>query len=174
MGKTGSPRAVRSFGQLVDVHQAEVLGYLRRLTGNAADAEDLFQETFLRALSRFRHLTAGSNHRAWIYRIATNVYLNHRRAARRRGEVGLDSLRGPPAARAVSHRDGTVTKSAYRREVARLPPRQRIAFLQRVVMGLSYSEVAAAMGSTQTAARANVSPGGASAQTRVDQPGVKR
>ncbi len=66
-------------------------------------------------------------------------------------------MRGRPAARAVSRRDGTVTKSAYRREVARLPPRQRVAFVQRVVMGLSYPEVAAAMGSTQTAARANVS-----------------
>ena len=153
MGKTGPTRSVRSFGRFVDDHQAEVLRYLRRLTGNAADAEDLFQETFLRALPRFGHLRAGSNHRAWIYRIATNAFLNHRRSARRRGEIDLDEFRR----RSAAHRDAMVTKSAYRREVARLPPRQRTAFIQRVVMGLTYSEVAAAMGSTQTAARANVS-----------------
>lgn len=157
MGKTGSRPSVRSFGQFVDTHQVEVLRYLRRLTGNASDAEDLFQETFLRALPRFDHLRPASNHRAWIYRIATNAFLNYRRTARRRAEVGLDHTDSRRAAIVAAHPDATVTKSAYRREVSRLPPRQRAAFIQRVVMGLSYREIAAAMGGTQGAARANVS-----------------
>ena len=82
-------RAVQTFGEVVDAHQTEVLRYLRRLTSNGAEAEDLFQETFLRALPAFRRLRTGSSHRAWLYRIATNVFLNDRRASRRRKDIPL-------------------------------------------------------------------------------------
>ena len=71
------------FGELVDMHQTEILRYLRRLTGNPTAAEDLFQDTFLRASRGFTRLRPGSNHRAWLYRIATNAFLNSCRAARR-------------------------------------------------------------------------------------------
>ena len=69
------------FGELVDRCQTESLSYVRRLTGNPATAEDLFQDTFLRAFGGFARLRPGSNHRAWLYRIATNLFLNHRRRA---------------------------------------------------------------------------------------------
>ena len=81
---TGPRRSPGDFGELVDMHQAEILRYLRRLTGNLATAEDLFQDTFLRAFGGFARLRAGSNHRVWLYRIATNLFLNHRRATGRR------------------------------------------------------------------------------------------
>lgn len=155
MDRPGAKPQVCTFGQLVDTYQGEVLRYLRRLTGSAAEAEDLFQDTFLRALPQFDRLRARSNHRAWIFRVATNTFLNHRRRVRRRREVGLDHARD--RTRPHIHRDAAMTRSAYRREVRRLPPRQRVAFIQRVVMGLSYREIAAAMGGTQMAARANVS-----------------
>lgn len=159
---TGSSRVAklpryRTFGDFVDAHQEEVLRYLRRLTGNASEADDLFQETFLRALSGYERLRANSNYRAWVYRIATNTFLNDRRRTRRRREVALDGEPTVRPARLTARRDATVTRSAYRKELARLPPRQRAAFIQRVVMGLSYREVAAVMGGTQPAARANVS-----------------
>ena len=147
----------RTFAELVDAHQSEVLRYLRRLTGEPSEAEDLFQETFLRALSGFARLRGNSNHRAWVYRIATNSFLNHRRRIRRRREVSWDGNVDARAGRVLGHHDATLTRSAYRREVGHLPPRQRAAFIQRVVMGLSYAEIATAMGGTQTAARANVS-----------------
>jgi len=73
-------RTVRTFGEVVDAHQVEVMRYLRRLTSNGAEAEDLFQETFLRALPAFGRLRTGSSHRVWLYRIATNVFLNERRS----------------------------------------------------------------------------------------------
>ncbi len=161
MGMTGSsrasPRAYRTFGDFVDAHQAEVLRYLRRLTANITEAEDLFQETFLRALPGFDDLRANSNHRAWVYRIATNTFLNHRRTMRRRREVPLDGDATGRLPHVAACRDAAVTRSAYRTEVGRLPPRQRAAFIQRVVMGFSYREIAVAMGGTQSAARANVS-----------------
>ena len=123
------------------MHQTEILGYLRRLTGNPTAAEDLFQDTFLRAFRGFARLRPGSNHRAWLYRIATNLFLNHRRAAGRRAEVAL-----PPEL--ISTRPSPCT---VHDGVASLA-----AFIQRQLHGLSYREVGTALGCTAAAARANV------------------
>ena len=92
---------VATFGELFDAHQAEILRYLVRLTGNRDTADDLFQETFLRAFRAFGRLRRHSNPRAWVYRIATNTYLNHRRGVRRRGETALrdDVQLGPSGAK---------------------------------------------------------------------------
>lgn len=145
-----------TFGEFVDAHQVEILRYLLRVTGNSSDAEDLFQDTFLRALNAFPRLRAGSNHRAWLYRIATNVFLNHRRDGERRREVGLPAeLRGHGPSPDARH-DCRLAVAAFRRAVARLPRRQRVAFVQRTLHGLSYQEIGKALGCTPDTARAHV------------------
>ena len=156
MATTTSGRAPADFGELVDMYQTEILGYIRRLTGNPATAEDLFQDTFLRAFGGFAQLRPGSNHRAWLYRIATNLFLNHRRARGRRAEVAL-TLELPSRGSSPSTAyDGVVGLTALRRAIVGLPRRQRAAFIQRQLHGLSYRDVGAALGCSAAAARANV------------------
>jgi RNA polymerase sigma-70 factor (ECF subfamily) len=58
-----------------------------RMTRNAADAEDLVQETYLKAYRSYASFQEGTNLRAWLYRILTNTYINTYRAAKRRPEV---------------------------------------------------------------------------------------
>ncbi len=58
-----------------------------RMTRNASDAEDLVQETYLKAYRSFGSFEEGTNLRAWLYRILTNTYINSYRAAQRRPEV---------------------------------------------------------------------------------------
>ena len=58
-----------------------------RMTRNRADAEDLVQETYLKAYRSYASFTEGTNLRAWLYRILTNTYINNYRAAQRRPEV---------------------------------------------------------------------------------------
>src|SRR5271155_4393155 len=58
-----------------------------RMTRNAADAEDLVQETYLKAYRSYGSFQEGTNLRAWLYRILTNTYINSYRAAKRRPEV---------------------------------------------------------------------------------------
>jgi len=57
-----------------------------RLTHNPADAEDLVQETYLRAFRSYQSFTAGTNLRAWLFRILTNAHINRYRAKKRRPE----------------------------------------------------------------------------------------
>ena len=57
-----------------------------RMTRNPADAEDLVQETYLKAYRSFGSFEEGTNLRAWLYRILTNTYINSYRAKRRRPE----------------------------------------------------------------------------------------
>jgi RNA polymerase sigma-70 factor (ECF subfamily) len=146
----------RTFADLVDAYQTEILRYLRRLTGDLAEADDLFQETFLRALSAFDRLKTGSNHRAWIYRIATNAFLNHRRRQRRHREVPLRVELATPGRSPDHLHQARATAMACRAAVVSLPPKQRAAFVQRNVLGWDYSRIAEAMGCTRAAARANV------------------
>ena len=146
----------RTFGDVVDAHQAEVLRYLRRLTGDPAEAEDLFQETFLRALPAFDRLRTGSNHRAWIYRIATNAFLNHRRRQRRRHEVPLAVELAASSRSPDYQHQARAAVTACREAIVALPPKQRTAFVQRNVLGWDYSRIAEVMGGTHAAARANV------------------
>ena len=145
---------VATFGELIDRYQVEILRYLVRLTGNRTDADDLFQDTFLRAFRAFGRLRRNSNPRAWVYRIATNAYLNHRRGVHRRGEGPLRDDAATWELQAPS--EPTLARLALTRAMRRLSRRQRVAFLQRHLEGRSYAEIGHALGCTALTARVHV------------------
>src|SRR3989475_13051196 len=72
------------FETIVAAHHAEIFRYLRRVTARTSEAEDLAQETFLRAYRAYRTLTPEANVRAWLFAIATNLMRNHFRSEKRR------------------------------------------------------------------------------------------
>ena len=71
-----------TFGELLERHEREIFAYVLRLTGSRADADDLYQETFLAAFRGWPPPRAG-NERAWLYKIATNKAIDRVRRARR-------------------------------------------------------------------------------------------
>src|SRR5437867_9131674 len=72
------------FDALVATHYREICRYLARTTFRTSEADDLAQETFLRAYRAHRTLPPDANARAWLFAIATNVAKNHFRAESRR------------------------------------------------------------------------------------------
>jgi len=144
------------FDTVVARHRSEILGYLVRLLGNVEDARDACQETMLRAHVAYGRLRADSNVRAWLFRIATNAARTagrgRARRARRTADVELDGL---PAAMSASPEQREDLRLVAR-AVDALPPRQRAALMLRRFHGLDYAEIAATVGGTETAARANV------------------
>lgn len=137
-----------TFGELIERHEREIFAYALRLTGRRADAEDLFQDTFLAAFRAWPPPRRG-NERAWLYRIATNKAIDGER--RKRRLVSLEDL-----ALAAPERDG-VTLLDLASAVRALPAGQRAAFVLRTVEGWPYREVASALECSEEAARTRVS-----------------
>jgi len=142
-------------------HEAEIYRFALRLTGSQPDADDLFQETMLKAFRAFDRLQPNSNHRAWLYRIASNTFLSGRRKFDRIDSLDLlgEQLHFEVAVAEDDHAAGLDARDILG-EVAvfveRLPPKQRIALVLRKFHGLGYDDVAAALGCTAGAARTNV------------------
>ncbi len=127
-----------------------------RMTRNPADAEDLVQETYLRAYRGFGSFQQGTNLKAWLYRILTNTYINAYRAKKRRpDEAELDEgedlylfrrLGGLEAARAGRSAEDELmdffTDAEVKAAVESLPEQFRLAVLLADVEGFSYKEIA--------------------------------
>src|SRR3569832_720209 len=78
--------------QLIDAHYEALYRYAYRLSGSAADAEDLTQETFGKALARLPQLRAPDRAKAWLFRILRNAYLHKARDQSRHRVVPLDAV----------------------------------------------------------------------------------
>jgi len=151
--------AIPPFQTFLEEHRSIVYRFLRASVG-VEGADDAFQETFLAALRAYPSLQDGRNLRGWVLTIATRKAIDAGRAGRRR------ALTVPDVA-AVGDANGRVggepevfdAEDPVWKAVASLPPRQRAAIVHRYVLDRSYAEVAAAMASTEEAARANVHQG---------------
>src|SRR5205823_5256346 len=122
------------------------------LTHHQQTAEDLTQETLLKALAALDRFRAGSNFRAWLFRIAYNGFVNHSRKAVRAREV----FPGDVATTAEGPAEQAMSRESLRlvaRAVGRLPDEFRAAFLLRVEEDLSFRQVADVLGTTEETAR---------------------
>lgn len=128
-------------------HAGALLRIAWRLTGNRADAEDMVQETFARALAASGQFRAGSNLDAWLYRIMVNAHISAYRKRRHVQLVSDVNLEGwqeafPPA---VSAED-LVLSGTLDADVAAamraLPEKRRLAVYLADVEGLSYRQIA--------------------------------
>lgn len=143
-----------AFARVVDAYWDRLFRWLYHLTRDRHRAEDLTQETFLKALAAVKSFRAGSNFRAWLFRIGHNNFVNLKRAERRSPQTPSDEMPAPdPAA-------GPVATAADREALAKvtdavndLPTDFRTALLLRAEEGMSFREVAAVLKITEETAR---------------------
>lgn len=135
------------FQRLLDEHAGDLLRFCVAAVG-PVDGDDVFQETVVAALRAYPRLRHADNLKGWLLTIAHRKALDHHRARARRA-IPADDLE--PAAGAVNGaepRDDALWSAVHA-----LPPKQRGAVLLRFVGDLSHREIAAALGSSEDAAR---------------------
>jgi RNA polymerase sigma-70 factor, ECF subfamily len=138
----------RAFEELVTAYQHRVFGVALRMLGNAAEAEEIAQEVFLRAHRALANFRGEAKLSTWLYAIASRLCLTRlgttERAMVRQGEDRLmtlpHELAGPDAAL-----EQTELETALHRAIAELPDERRIVVVLRDLEGLSYEEIAAAL-----------------------------
>jgi RNA polymerase sigma-70 factor (ECF subfamily) len=127
-----------------------------RMTRNAADAEDVVQETYLKAYRAYHTFQAGTNLKAWLYRILTNTYINrYRKQVRRPNEVEFGEVEdlylykrmgSVEAGRAARSAEDEVLEhfvdADVKAAVEELPEHFRMPVLLADVEGFSYKEIA--------------------------------
>jgi RNA polymerase sigma-70 factor (ECF subfamily) len=144
------------FAELAMEHMGSLYTAALRMTRNPADAEDLVQETYLKAYRAFGSFQEGTNLKAWLYKILTNTFINSYRSRKRRPEqTELDDvedlylyrrLGGLEAVSASRSAEEEVldhfTESDVKEAVEALPEQFRMAVLLADVEGFSYRDIA--------------------------------
>lgn len=147
-----------TFDDLVDRHHGEIFRYSLHLTRNRSDADDLYQETLIKAYRAFDRLDGAANHRAWLYRIATNTFLSGKRRSNREDSLdaaGETIVPVDPADHAADLEARDLLHEVER-FIASLPDKQRIALILRKYQEMGYADIAANLKCSEAAARANV------------------
>ncbi|MBI1927521.1 sigma-70 family RNA polymerase sigma factor [Candidatus Poribacteria bacterium] len=163
---------VSAFETVMTKHQKSVMNTIFRFIGNREDAEDLTQEVFLRIYTAAKRYRPEAKFTTWLYRIVTNLCLNHRRKAGRFSTTSLDELilleendkaqveRSKIPGIGVKDEtqlppDVSIEKqelvASVQAAIHELPENQRLAVIFREYDGLSYQEIAQVMGCSVSA-----------------------
>ena len=154
---------VRAFERLVARYEKPIWNFLRRFVADAATAEDLLQEVFLRVVKSADEWRGAAKFSTWLYTIARNLTVDQSRRAVHRNAASLD---GPahagsdstatlhdrlpsPDRRADDLASDRQTKRRIDEAVAALPAEQREVFLMREVMEMPFAEIATAVGASE-------------------------
>ena len=145
-----------AFESLVERYQMPLYCYLRGFVGDAEQAQDLVQETFLRAYQALGRLEDPGRLRSWLYRIAHNQACS---ALRRRRLISWLPLSFGQRASMPPPDRNTVEAARVEAALAQVPLEQRAPLLLHLVAGFSYAEIAAMLETTEGAVRMRISRG---------------
>lgn len=140
-----------AFEPLVREYEKNVYNLALRMVKNPEDAQDMTQESFIRAYNSLSSFRGESRFSVWLYRIVSNVCLDHIRAASRRPAVSLSTENDEGESVELEIADESkspqellerkMTREAVRRGLELLPPEHRQILLLREIQGFSYDEI---------------------------------
>ena len=153
-----------AFGMLVERHSIRLFQLVYRMTGNEQDAEDMVQETFLRAYKQLNRFESRAGLGTWLHRIAANCSLDLLRKRKRQDErvdaVQLESEQPIPDLSSHAPPDDQVYHLEVQQKVEavleQLTPMERTAFVLRHFEGRSIEEIGRALGTGPSATKQGI------------------
>src|SRR5215831_3716860 len=154
-----------AFEYLVRKYRRPMVNFMYRMARNAAAAEDLAQEVFLRVYRSRESYEASAKFTTWLYRIATNLAVNHSRDTRHERPENMASLDEPDeeTGRTIDIADGSATAeeqilkrermAAIRQRVQALPERQRLAVIMHKYQQMDYRQIAEVLKLSESATK---------------------
>ncbi len=154
-----------AFDYLVEKYRRQMVSFMHRMTHNQAVAEELAQEVFLRVYRSRENYAASAKFTTWLYRIATNLAVNHARDTKHERPENIVNLDEPNADTGLTmdvadgslNAEQTILRTerllAIRRQVEALPERQRTAVIMHKYQNMDYKQIAAVLKLSESATK---------------------
>lgn len=155
-----------AFDYLVQKYRRPLVSFMYRMARNSAAAEDLAQEVFLRVYRSRQSYEASAKFTTWLYRIATNLAVNHARDTRHERpevSVSLDETNDDSSTTTLQLPDGSLTAEqvmvqrerlqAIRSKVEALPEQQRLAVIMHKYQQMDYKQISEVLKKSESATK---------------------
>ena len=153
-----NPETVRAaFGDVVREYSQPLYWQIRRMVLNADDADDLLQNTFMKAWNSLENFRGDAKLSTWLHKIAINEAITFLEKEKRRAGVSLDDPDGAAAAGVAASPDidGDTLGAHLRAAVASLPEKQRLVFNMKYFDDMKYEDMSEILGTTVGALKAS-------------------
>jgi len=135
-----------AFRELVEMHRDRIYAFVFYMTGDRSDADDITQETFIKAykgLSRFR---GDSSVYTWLHRIAMNLCIDRVRKLKKRREVPLSEIIPSHVEEPFREAERSELRRIIEVALSGIPEKQRVILIMYEIQGFSYEEIASILG----------------------------
>lgn len=152
------PAAVReAFTEVIKLYSEPLYWQIRRLVNNHDDANDMLQNTFMKAWDNLENFRGEAKLSTWLYKIALNESLSFLERERRRNNMSLDDQEAAMAATMAADPDfdGDALALRLRQAVAQLPEKQRIVFNMKYFDDMKYEDMSQILGTSVGALKAS-------------------
>ncbi|MCM1110681.1 MAG: sigma-70 family RNA polymerase sigma factor [Clostridium sp.] len=150
-------RCRQAFNEVIDRYSEPLYWQIRRLVASHDDANDILQNTFMKAWTSLENFRGDAKLSTWLYKIAINESLTHLEKERRRNNVSLDDEESTLVNRIEADRwfDGDELQEKLRLAIAGLPEKQRLVFNMRYFQEMKYEEMSEILGTSVGALKAS-------------------
>ena len=152
------PATVReAFGDVISRYSEPLYRQIRRMVQSHEDANDLLQNTFMKAWGSIEHFRGEARLSTWLYKIAVNETLSHLERERKRRGFSLDDQEAAliNSREADTDIDGDALALKLRKAIATLPEKQRLVFNMRYYDDMRYDDISAVLGTSVGALKAS-------------------
>lgn len=146
-----------AFSEVIVKFSEPLYWQIRRMVENHDDANDILQETFLKAWSSIEHFRGDAKLSTWLYKIAVNESISHLARERKRLNISIDQEESMliNMIEADEHIDGDALALELRKAIATLPEKQRLVFNMRYYDEMKYDQIAEILGTSVGALKAS-------------------